>query len=359
AYGQRGYEAPLGEVESLLAGLWSELLQVERVGRHDNFFALGGHSLILITLIDRLNDMGMQLEVSHVFSNPVLNEMAREITKRDSFSERLAENMVSIRLSKNESFKLFLVHESTGDIVSYSELASCLDSRISVYGIKLPANLIKPISLLKLSQSYVGEISKLQISGPYFIAGWSGGGHIAYEIARQLLEKEETVGYLGMIDSVFPGQEDAQIVLSSKSEEDLQKEILLRFMRSSDAVDSASIEVLLRKHGLLETMKVISRAGLLPSGFDFKFVKAKSDLTRELSRACLTYIPNKLCSLKKIFLYVGDPEENVDPSYGWASFLTQQLNLKIVGGTHTSILKAGNVELLADHMSRDIIKENY
>ncbi|POP61629.1 AMP-binding enzyme, partial [Pseudomonas syringae] len=42
AYGQRGYEAPLGEVESLLAGLWSELLQVERVGRHDNFFALGG-----------------------------------------------------------------------------------------------------------------------------------------------------------------------------------------------------------------------------------------------------------------------------------------------------------------------------
>ncbi|KWS21361.1 hypothetical protein AL065_22900 [Pseudomonas amygdali pv. ulmi] len=85
AYGQRGYEAPLGEVESLLAGLWSELLQVERVGRHDNFFALGGHSLLAVRLMARIRQhFGSEVPLQTLFAWPVLHEFARHLLETPS-----------------------------------------------------------------------------------------------------------------------------------------------------------------------------------------------------------------------------------------------------------------------------------
>jgi hypothetical protein len=73
------YEAPADDAERALAGLWSELLGVERVGRHDNFFALGGHSLLAVQLVSRLQD-GTQaaIGIQDVFRHPVLMDLARQ-----------------------------------------------------------------------------------------------------------------------------------------------------------------------------------------------------------------------------------------------------------------------------------------
>ena len=59
AYVSRQYEAPQGEVEEILAGIWQELLRVERVGRQDNFFELGGHSLLIVQMMERLRRVGL------------------------------------------------------------------------------------------------------------------------------------------------------------------------------------------------------------------------------------------------------------------------------------------------------------
>ncbi|WP_397495691.1 amino acid adenylation domain-containing protein [Rhizobium ruizarguesonis] len=79
AYARRAYEAPQGEIETLLAGIWAELLGVERVGRHDNFFELGGHSLLAVQMMERLRRLSLGVEVRTVFAKPMLADLAANL----------------------------------------------------------------------------------------------------------------------------------------------------------------------------------------------------------------------------------------------------------------------------------------
>ena len=75
----RGYEAPQGEVESLLAQIWQDVLKLERVGRHDHFFELGGHSLLAVSLIERMRQVGLSADVRVLFSQPSLAALAAAV----------------------------------------------------------------------------------------------------------------------------------------------------------------------------------------------------------------------------------------------------------------------------------------
>jgi amino acid adenylation domain-containing protein len=89
SYASEHYEAPRGEVEERLAEIWSSLLQVERVGRLDSFFRLGGHSLLVVRLIDRLRRVGLAVEARRVFATPTLCELARAL-QPDGFNHPVA-----------------------------------------------------------------------------------------------------------------------------------------------------------------------------------------------------------------------------------------------------------------------------
>jgi len=73
------YEAPQGEVEIALAQIWAEVLQVERVGRHDHFFELGGHSLLAVILIERMRQLDLSSDVRVLFSQPTLAALAASV----------------------------------------------------------------------------------------------------------------------------------------------------------------------------------------------------------------------------------------------------------------------------------------
>ncbi|MCE0464975.1 non-ribosomal peptide synthetase, partial [Pseudomonas uvaldensis] len=79
----RGYEAPVGETEITLAQLWAEVLNVERVGRHDHFFELGGHSLLAVSLMERMRQEGMEADVRTLFEQPTLAEYAAMTEKME------------------------------------------------------------------------------------------------------------------------------------------------------------------------------------------------------------------------------------------------------------------------------------
>src|SRR5581483_3738933 len=95
AYVSREYEAPQGEVEEILAGIWQTLLGVERVGRRDHFFELGGHSLLIVQVMERLRRVGLSAEVRRVLESPVLMDLAAVLTRSGT------ENVAPLQIAPN------------------------------------------------------------------------------------------------------------------------------------------------------------------------------------------------------------------------------------------------------------------
>jgi aryl carrier-like protein len=78
AFAKLEYEAPRGEIENVLAGIWTDVLNLERIGRQDNFFHLGGHSLLVMRVSARLRQaLGMEVPIRDLFAQPVLADLAR------------------------------------------------------------------------------------------------------------------------------------------------------------------------------------------------------------------------------------------------------------------------------------------
>ncbi|KAG0005184.1 hypothetical protein BGZ80_005496, partial [Entomortierella chlamydospora] len=94
AFVSQEYEAPQGEIESSLAAIWVDLLKVERVGRHDNFFMLGGHSLLVVQMIERLRRIDLALSVRSLFDTPTLSVLAQSLS-RHYVSNAAPENLIT------------------------------------------------------------------------------------------------------------------------------------------------------------------------------------------------------------------------------------------------------------------------
>lgn len=84
AYAVQEYEAPVGEIERTVAAIWEDLLPVERVGRHDSFFALGGHSLLAMRVIGRIQQqLAIAITLGHIFEHPVLADLVSTLSRTE------------------------------------------------------------------------------------------------------------------------------------------------------------------------------------------------------------------------------------------------------------------------------------
>ena len=94
AYRQAEYDPPQNTTEEMLARVWQDLLRLPQVGRGDNFFALGGHSLLLVRMLDRLRDLGFAAGVREAFESPTLADLARRLTSAASGDLEVPANLI-------------------------------------------------------------------------------------------------------------------------------------------------------------------------------------------------------------------------------------------------------------------------
>ncbi|AWY44163.1 amino acid adenylation domain-containing protein [Pseudomonas putida] len=198
------YAAPEGHVEQVLAAIWQELLQVEVIGRHDDFFALGGHSLLVVRMTARLRaTLGIEVPVSVIFQHPTLSDLAEQVARP---ADRAA--VITLQAGIEGHTPLFCLHQPAGGVHHYLPMIDGLTDELPVYGITLPESL-RGQSLAALASEYLPVIRGVQAQGPYRLGGWSMGGLLALELTRQLEAQGQTVQWLGLFDSTFHAEDDA------------------------------------------------------------------------------------------------------------------------------------------------------
>jgi amino acid adenylation domain-containing protein len=201
AFSSRGYEPPQGGTEILLAHIWTDLLNLERVGRQDSFFTLGGHSLLAISLLSRIRkelqiDVSLNSLLRHATISQLAQHMNTGITGGDS------DHPICVR-SGSSNINLFLAHDGYGEILYATVLAKSLDPALSIYSLPAPHNNLLSVSVEAMAGRMITLMRSVQPYGPYRIAGWSFGGSLAYQIAAQLLRDGEKVAFLGLLDSYY------------------------------------------------------------------------------------------------------------------------------------------------------------
>jgi len=194
---------PRNEVEKGLCEIWSEVLGLERVGIHDNFFEIGGHSLLLVVLFTKLRKLFPLTR----FSLIDLLENATVAKTAKLFSDNLsnASFIFPICQSDNNSkLPLFLIHPAGGLSLDYLGLKKYIYNR-DVYGINNPffgaENTFSTIE--EMARYYTKEIQKTIPNGPYILGGYSFGGIIAYQIAYNLTSLGYKVPNVLLIDADY------------------------------------------------------------------------------------------------------------------------------------------------------------
>jgi thioesterase domain-containing protein/acyl carrier protein len=196
--------APQTPAETMLTGLYTRLLGTGPVGATDSFFDLGGNSLTIMRLVDAISrEAGVDVPVSVIFRSPTPRRLAAVIEAADRAAPR-QDPVVALTEGSTEP-PLFLIHAVGGTVSAYAPLGQELADAFTVYGLQSPALSGDQIpgSLARLAADYTRRIRAVQPAGPYQLAGWSMGGVIAFEIARQLERAGAAVGLLVLLDAPF------------------------------------------------------------------------------------------------------------------------------------------------------------
>ena len=202
--------APRTACQEILCGLFAEVLDLDRIGVDDDFFALGGHSLLVTRLIARIRTvLGVEVAIRTVFDAPTVAGLAARLDGGDGgaeVSDPFAP-VLTLRAAGTGRSPLWFVHPGGGLCWPYFGIVAGLPADRTVHGLQakgLHKGTPLPGSIDELVHDYVGEVLAVQPEGPFHLVGYSIGGTYAHAVAAELQRLGHRVGLLGLIDGA-PG----------------------------------------------------------------------------------------------------------------------------------------------------------
>jgi FkbH-like protein len=194
---------PTSPVESELLQIWEGALKLEGLGVEDDFFALGGTSLLSVELFAQIaRRFQVQLRLTAILDAPTVRSLALLLVH-----STIRERSGVVCLRRGGPQNLFLVHDGLGETLLYLNLARRLPKTMTVYGIepkRLPGIPLAHASIQEMAAFYVDQIREIQPRGPYLLGGMCAGGVIAYQMAACLMSAGELVQMVTILDGATP-----------------------------------------------------------------------------------------------------------------------------------------------------------
>ncbi len=219
---------PSNDIERNLAGFWQTLLGVDQVGVQDDFFDLGGHSLIAVRLFAMVKkSYRIEFPISVLFEAPTIEKCAALIAeqiggatdttdtdgldaapKKTTPAKKRFQHLVPMHQGEGgKKTPFFLVAGMFGNVLNLRHLANLVGDDRPFYGLQargLYGNDTPHDTFAEAAADYIAEMRQVQPEGPYLLGGFSGGGLTAYEIMHQLETMGEKVALLVMLDTPLP-----------------------------------------------------------------------------------------------------------------------------------------------------------
>ncbi|KYF81764.1 non-ribosomal peptide synthetase, partial [Sorangium cellulosum] len=343
---RREYVAPRTPVEEALAAIWADVLGRPQVGVEDDFFDLGGHSLMAIPLMHRIQQaLGGSLSLMAIFEAPTVAGLARLLD-----AGRPASSVVELRAGGSRP-PLFCVDPTGQHVAAYQGLADALGEGRPVLGLELGPALAREAgagSIRRIAEHLSREIRERQARGPYWLLGWSLGGVLALAIARALEEQGEPVAFLGILDTqprtrvyAAGGEPDAVEELAEYVSSDRRAALLalspaeldglrerLRGLRELDRVNEAVRWA--QAHGLLP-------GDVPPAAFHHRYA-----LLRDAALFLNDLPPRSLCAPVHVWWSAETIERHGGPPVDWQQYTAGAAHTAILPGDHIAAVQGAD-----------------
>ncbi|QYX31924.1 non-ribosomal peptide synthetase [Sphaerospermopsis torques-reginae] len=360
------YVAPRNKVEAQLAQLWSTVLEHQEIGIHDNFFDLGGHSLLVIKLLNNIQEMfGQKLTLSSLFQNPTIAQLAEQISNKESNKEvQKAHPDVLLFQPQGNANPLFVVPGANGHGFYFQDLAINLENH-PVYSLETPGrNGIGkvPDSVELHGSQLIDLLSQKQPQGPYILAGYSSGCAVAFEMACQLEKQGKKVELLAILDAGLVTHPE---YLIKRTDIDWIWQLLQR----AETVKGVSL-------GLEYTdlaaqsddqarwdlaAEFLYKKNVLPEYSSLDLLKTNMQVMKQLTINYANYRPSHQISAPIVLFRAEEVYDivlqeiraisNYDlPDWGWQAYTTNPVKVISVPGNHGRMLYEPNVKTLASHL---------
>jgi acyl transferase domain-containing protein/thioesterase domain-containing protein len=348
--------APQTETENALAKIWQEALGIREVGIDDDFFELGGESLLAVTILSKVERVfGKRLPLASLIQAPTIHQFAQLVGEKSSKASW--SSLVTLNAAGSKP-ALFLMHSHGGNILEYHPLAHRLGKERPVYALQargLDGAFTEEPRVEEMASYYLKEIRSMQPHGPYYLGGFCFGGFLALEAAQQLRAQNESVALLIMIDSSTsdypkypPATTPAHRVLYSGA-----YRLALEWSSLwAKPFRKMPTHMLARGRRLKEVSQ--ARAEMLLESVLHRHFRNHS-ITYQLERLAMThdrawaaYNP-KPYDGKVLLLYARRQPLGIhlDPTLGWNGLLAGELQVQEVPGFRQNMLDEPNVGTLA------------
>lgn len=348
---ERVYVAPRNPLELQLTQLWAQVLGIQSIGVKDNFFELGGESLLAMSLFAQIEKrFGQTLPLTTLLQAPTVEQLAKILSQEVNSVSWFS--LVPIQPSGTKP-PLFCIHGQQGNVLNFRKLSQYLGSDQPFYGLQakgLDGKELPYFHVEDIATHYIQEIRTLQPEGPYFLAGNSMGGTIAFEMAQQLHRQGQKVALLVMFDTFgldcFPR-------LSFRRQH--YWAYLLQLGISKSLLNEVN-ELLQRKVQEIISRLYLSLGRPLPQNLRNELVaeanmQAKRGYKTQLYPGCVTlFRASQPASFSKLYLPTSEDWYNRNPQHGWSEVVGGGLEIYDVPGDHFSMFEEPHVQVLAEKL---------
>jgi thioesterase domain-containing protein/acyl carrier protein len=345
------YVAPRDRIEFELVAIWENLLGLRPVGVRDDFFEIGGHSLLAMRLVAQIQEhFGRPMPLGALLADPTVEGLAAVLQAGEG--ALFASPVVALRTAGSRR-RFFCVHPGGGGVLCYRDLVDRLSPDQPFFGFQARgldgAPVPAAVGMEELARTYVAAMRQLEPHGPYLLGGWSFGGLVAFEMARQLDAAGEPCAALVLFDTPAPG---VPVQLDEVAE------LVALAGEAGLTVDEDELRRLAPEEQLDHLVALAVASGLLSRDVGAESLRRMIAVYRAHHHASRTYSPGVYpgrIAVVRASECLNDEYPGLTagaPDYGWGRYCAEPPAVLPVPGNHLTMVRPPHVEALAGVLTR-------